>query len=199
MHVVRKIFQTIFPGGGLNKSLRILIVLNMIFTFTVGVFAPFYAIFVQKIGGDIAFAGMSWAVFTIISGVLMLFFVKWELRVREQELLLALGYLIRSAVFVSYAFMSSMSQLILTQVLWGIAAAIGVPAFAAIYSAHTSRDGSIGEWGGLEGVSAIATGVAALVGGFAIEAFGFQPIFFVMAGISTLLALYIWMLPREVL
>ncbi len=199
MYRAKKLFQAIFPGGGLNRSLRILITLNMIFTFTVGVFAPFYAIFVQKIGGDIAFAGLSWAVFTIISGVLMLFFVKWELRVREQELLLALGYLIRTAVFVSYAFMSSMSQLILTQVLWGIAAAIGVPAFSAIYSAHTSREGGIGEWGGLEGVSAIAAGMAALVGGFAIEAFGFQPVFFGMAGISFLLALYIWALPRDVL
>ena len=199
MDALRSIFHGVFPGAGLNKSLRILITLNMIFTFVVGVFAPFYAIFVQKIGGDIAFAGMSWAVFTIISGVLMLFFIKWELHVREQELLLALGYLIRSVVFISYAFMESMSQLIMTQVLWGIAAAIGVPAFAAIYGAHTSREGSIGEWGGLEGVSSIATGVAALVGGLVIESFGFQPIFFAMSGVSFLLALYIWLLPRDVL
>ncbi len=199
MNMLRNVFHAIFPGSGLNQSLRTLIVLNTIFTFLIGIFAPFYAIFVKEIGGDIAFAGISWALFTIVSGVLMLFFIKWELRVREQELLLALGYLIRSVVFVSYAFMSSIPQLLLTQVLWGIAAAIGVPAFAALYSTHTSRERSIGEWGGLEGVSSIATGVAALVGGFAIEAFGFQPVFFVMAGVSFLLALYIWLLPRDLL
>lgn len=200
MNILRIFFRVMFPGAGLNRPLRTLITINMIFTFVVGVFAPFYAVFVvEELHGNLAFAGMSWGVFTIISGVLMLLFIKWELRVREQELLLALGFLVRSVVFVSYAFMDSLPQLLLTQVLWGIAAAIGVPAFASLYSTHTTRDHSIGEWGGLEGVSAIASGVAALVGGLVIESFGFQIVFFIMAGISFLLALYIWLLPREVL
>ena len=199
MNTMRNVFHVIFPGAGLNKSLRILILLNMTITFVIGIFAPFYAVFVAKIGGDLAFAGLSWGIFGIISGVLTLFFTKWSLRVREQELLLALGYFIRGIVFLSYGFMMSMSQLILTQILWGVAAAIGVPAFDAVYSAHTSRDGSIAEWGGLEGVSSIATGIAALLGGFVINAFGFQPIFFVMSGIAFLLSIYIWFLPRDVL
>lgn len=171
----------------------------MIFTFVIGMFAPFYALFVKQIGGDIALAGVSWAVFEIICGVLTLMFTKWSLRVREQELLLALGYVLRAVVFLSYAYMTSFSQLIVTQVLWGVAAAIGVPAFDAIYSAHTSHDSSIAEWGGLEGMSAIATGFAALAGGYAIKAFGFESIFFMMSGVSFLLAIYIWRLPREVL
>ncbi len=200
MNIVRVFFHTLFPGGPLNRPLRTLITINVLFTFVVGIFAPFYAVFVvEELGGELAFAGMSWGVFTIISGVLMLLFIKWELRVREQELLLALGYLIRSVVFVSYAFMDSLPQLLLTQVLWGIAAAIGVPAFASLYSEHTSREHSIGEWGGLEGVTAIASGLAALIGGLIIESFGFQIVFFLMAGISFLLALYVWLLPRELL
>ncbi len=171
----------------------------MIFTFVIGMFAPFYALFVKQIGGDIAIAGVSWAVFEIICGLLTLMFTKWSLRVREQELLLALGYILRSVVFLSYAFMGSIAQLIITQVLWGVAAAIGVPAFDSIYSAHTTKDSSIAEWGGLEGMTAIATGVAALCGGYAIKAFGFTSIFFVMSFVSLFLALFIWRLPREVL
>jgi predicted MFS family arabinose efflux permease len=198
MQLIRHAFQLVFPSG-LNKSLRILITLNMTITFAIGMFAPFYSIFVQKISGDIAFAGLSWGVFGIVSGILTLLFTKWGLRVKEQELLLALGYFIRGIVFLSYGFMSSMAQLILTQVLWGVAAAIGVPAFDAVYSAHTSRESSIAEWGGLEGVSSIATGCAALVGGLAIATFGFQHIFFFMSFVSIALALYIWFLPREVL
>jgi predicted MFS family arabinose efflux permease len=195
----RQLYHLFIPNVHLNKSLRILVSLNMIFTFVIGMFAPFYAIFVTKINGDIALAGVSWAVFEIICGVLTLLFTRWSLRVREQELLLALGYVLRSVVFLSYAFMDSFSQLIITQVLWGIAAAIGVPAFDAIYSAHTSHESSITEWGGLEGMTAIATGLAALAGGYAIKAFGFESIFFTMSAVSFLLALYIWRLPREVL
>lgn len=199
MKLIHQVFHYFFPGAGMNKSLRILVILNMVFTFIVGVFAPFYAVFVIKIGGDIAFAGLSWAIFSVVSGVLMLFFIKWELRVREQELLLSLGYFIRAIVFVSYAFMDNMPQLIVTQVLWGVAVAIGVPAFASLFSVHTSRDHSIGEWGSLEGISSIASGVAALIGGLTIEAFGFPVVFLAMAIISFLLGLYVWMLPRDVL
>ncbi len=199
MILARQLYKILLPNIQLNSSLRILVTASVLMNFVIGVFSPFYAIFVQKISGDIAMAGVSWAVFEIVCGVLTLLFTRWSLRVHEQELLLALGYVLRAGVFLSYAFMSTMLQLILTQVLWGIAAAIGVPAFDALFSAHTSKDSSIAEWGGLEGVTGIAVGIAALVGGYVIKAFGFQSIFFGMSAISVMLAVYIWRLPREVL
>jgi predicted MFS family arabinose efflux permease len=195
----RTFYKMLLPQVHLNHSLRILITLNTTMTLVIGVFAPFYAIYVVGLGGDIAYAGMSWALLHVVCGVLTLFFTKWSLRVREQELLLALGYVIRAVVFLSYAFMTSLNQLLLTQVLWGIAIAIGVPAFDSVYSAHTTDEDSIGQWGGYEGITSIAVGISALVGGFAIEAFGFTPLFYIMAAVHLLLAVYIWKLPREVL
>ena len=113
MKILRGFFATLFPGANLSRPLRILIAVNMIFTFVVGVFAPFYAVFVvEELQGNIAFAGMSWGVFTIISGVLMLLFIRWELRVREQELLLSFGYLIRSVVFVFLKLSNSFTTLL---------------------------------------------------------------------------------------
>ncbi len=199
MSLARHIYLLLLPQVRLNKSLRILIGASTLMNFIIGMFAPFYAIYVVKIGGDIAFAGFSWAVFQVVCGVLMLLFVRWGLRVREQELLIALGYVLRAGVFLSYAFMTSMTQLLLTQVLWGIAAAIGVPAFDAVFAAHTSKDSSIAEWGGLEGVTSIAVGIAALLGGYIIKELGFTSIFFGMAALSFFLGVYIWRLPRTVL
>lgn len=199
MSLARHIYLLLLPQVRLNKSLRILIGASTLMNFIIGMFAPFYAIYVVKIGGDIAFAGFSWAVFQVVCGVLMLLFTRWGLRVREQELLIALGYVLRAGVFLSYAFMSSMTQLLLTQVLWGIAAAIGVPAFDAVFSAHTSKDSSIAEWGGLEGITSIAVGIAALLGGYIIKELGFTSIFFGMAALSFFLGVYIWRLPRTVL
>lgn len=199
MSLARHIYLLLLPQVRLNKSLRILIGASTLMNFIIGMFAPFYAIYVVKIGGDVAFAGFSWAVFQVVCGVLMLLFTRWGLRVREQELLIALGYVLRAGVFLSYAFMSSMTQLLLTQVLWGIAAAIGVPAFDAVFSAHTSKDSSIAEWGGLEGVTSIAVGIAALLGGYIIKELGFSFIFFGMAALSFFLGVYIWRLPRTVL
>lgn len=194
-----RFFRYLSPSVKLNKSLRILIAANTIMVFVIGLFAPFYAIFVQKIGGSLVFAGFSWAVLSIVSGVLILLFTKWELKVKEQELMVALGYFIRGAVFLSYAFMTNMPQLIFTQVLWGIAAAIGMPAFDALYSLHTDKDVSIAQWGGWEGIASIATGVAALLGSIIIEAFGYSAVFIIMSLVSIILGVYIWRLPREAL
>lgn len=195
----RQMYHLLLPQVHINQSLRILIAASTLMNFVIGMFSPFYAIYVQKIGGDVAFAGLSWAVFQVVCGVLMLLFTRWGLRVREQELMIALGYVLRAGVFLSYAFMTSMTQLLLTQVLWGIAAAIGVPAFDAVFAAHTTKDASIAEWGGLEGITSIAVGIAALLGGFAIQLFGFTSIFFAMAALSLSLGIYLWSLPRELL
>lgn len=196
---LKQVFEYILPQRSFNKALRILIMVNTTMVFVVGLLGPFYATFVQKIGGNIAFAGFSWAVFSIVAGVLTLLFAKWQLKVKEQELLLALGYLIRGLVFISYAFMGSITQLIFTQVLWGVGAALGTPAFDAVYSAHTTKEDSIVQWGQWEGIAAIATGIAALIGGVLIQEIGYSVVFMGMAVICFLLGIYIWRLPREVL
>jgi len=196
---IREFFKILFPQTRLNKSLRILITTNTLMVFVLGMFAPFYAVFVQKIGGDIAFIGISWAILSIVAGVLILLFSNWQLKIKEQELLIALGYFIRGIVFLSYAFMNSVSQLIFTQIVWGLGIAISAPAFDAVYGAHTTKEDSIVQWGQWEGVASITTGLAALVGGILIQMVGYFPVFISMAGLSILLGLYIWRLPRELL
>jgi predicted MFS family arabinose efflux permease len=196
---LKQIFGFILPKEKFNTSLRILISVNTAMVFIIGMLAPFYAVFVQKIGGNIAFAGFSWALLSIVAGILTLLFSNWQLKVKEQELLLALGYLIRGIVFLSYAFMGSITQLIFTQILWGIGVAFGTPAFDAVYSKHTNQKDSIVQWGYWEGIAAIATGLAAIVGGIFIQTIGYFSLFISMSVLSFLLGIYIWRLPREIL
>lgn len=196
---IRKIFDVFLPHKKLNKSLRILITANTVMVFVIGMLVPFYTIFVQKIGGGIAFAGFSWAIFLIVAGVLTFLFGRWQIKIKEQELLLAMGYFIRGAVFLSYAFMFGITQLILTQILLGIGTALGTPAFDAIYSTHTNRRDCIVQWGQWEGVASIATGLAAIIGGILIQSLGYQFVFLGMSALSVLLGIYVWRLPREVL
>ncbi len=168
--------------------------------FVLGMFSPFYALYVQKImGGNALIAGLAWGLFAITTGLLTLFFTRWKLNMKEPELLIALGYGIRGVVFLSYAFMYGIPQLLFTQLLWGLAAAIGVPAFDAVYSQHTDKDGALSEWGKWEGFASITAGLAAITGGFLIQGFGYEIIFMIMAFSSFFLAWYIWKLPRELL
>lgn len=199
MNFLKKLFGLIMPSTPLNRSLRILIVTNSILVFIIGLLAPFYAVFIEHLGGNIAFAGLAWAIYSIVAGILIFLFANWELKVKEQELLIAFGYVLRGAVFLSYAFMTSITQLIITQIFWGVATAIGTPAFDAVYADHTAKESSIVQWGEWEGISAIMTGIAALIGGIIIQSFGYQLVFLAMSVISLSLGLYIFRLPREVL
>lgn len=196
---LKKIFSIILPKSKLNSSLQILIATNAVFVFAMGLFLPFYAVFVQKIGGNIAFAGLSWGLFQIVCGILTFWLADMQIHVKEQELILALSYFLRSVVFASYAFMSSWQQLLITQILWGVAAALSAPVFDGTYAKHTSEGSSVLQWGSWEGIAAIAAGLAALVGGVLIESFGFVSIFISMSVISFFLGIYIWKLPREIL
>lgn len=195
-----KIIGGLFPARRLNKSLRVLAMVNTAMVFVVAMFSPFYAIYVQdKIGGNLAIAGFSWAVYPIVAGILIFLFSQWGMKVKEQELLLAVGYFIRGLVFLSYAFMGSIAQLIFTQVLWGIGSALGVPAFDATYGKHTSNEKSIAEWGQWEGMAYVATGAAALISGFVIQLVGYFWLFCLMSAASIFLGIYIWLLPRDLL
>lgn len=115
-----KIFNIIagvFPTRKLKKSLRILVLANTAMVFVVAMFAPFYAVYAQKINANIAIVGLSWAIYPIVAGFLTFLFSRWQMRVKEQELMLALSYIIRGGAFLSYAFMGGILQLILTQIL----------------------------------------------------------------------------------
>ncbi len=196
---LRKILAFVFPGVRLNKSLRILVAANSVFNFIVGLFTPFYAVFVERIGGSIALAGLSWAIFSVVAGILIFLFSNWELKVKEQELLIALGYILRGGVFLGYVFMTNIEQLIILQLFWGIAVALGTPAFDSVYASHTTQEAALVEWGAWEGIASIVGGIAAFVGGFLIQVFGFQTVFVIMSVLSVGLGIYIWRLPREIL
>ena len=196
---LKKILGFVLPRMRLNPSLRVLITTNAIFVFIVSLFAPFYAVFIQSIDGSVALAGFSWALYAILSGILIFLFSNWELKIKEQELLIALGYIIRAGVFLSYAFMGTLTQLFATQILWAIATALSTPAFDAVYSAHTNTEDSIVQWGQWEGISSIMVGIGALIGGLVIQSFGYGAVFIGMALISFGLGVYIWKQPRELL
>jgi len=196
---LKQFFNWLLPHRRLNRSLRILVAVNTVMVFIIGMLAPFYVVFVQEVGGSIALAGSLWALFSIVAGILTILFGRWQLHVKEQELLLALGYIIRGVVFLSYAFVTTTTQLVFAQILLGLGAALGTPAFDSIYSGHTNDKDSIVQWGQWEGIAAIAAGLAAIVSGILIQTVGYPPVFIGMSVLSFLLGIYIWSLPREVL
>ena len=178
-------------------GIKILLLSSTITTFLTGLFAPFYVLYVEKLGGDIEKAGTSLAVFSIVSGVLVLAFSVWETSVKNKKNLYISGLLLRAIVFMLYIFIDSYYTLLLAQFLLGISSALVNPSFDALFTEHLTKEKVIAEWGGWEGLTAIATGAAAFVGPYLIVSFGFGFVFTTMAVITTSIAVRLMFLPKE--
>ncbi len=182
-----------------RRSIHILLALSTLLTLLVGLFAPFYALFVEKIGGGIEIAGISWAVFSIVSGVLILLFTMWETHVVHKRKLLLAGLFLRALAFLSFVFITSITDLILAQVLMGISIALTNPSYDALFTHHTTEQKAISDWGGWEGLTSIAAGVASVTGGFLIKYFGYETVFLTIAACVFCMALYLSSVPKEML
>lgn len=180
-------------------GLRLLFRISVLMTFILAIFAPFYSLYIVNLGGSIELAGLSWAVFSIVSGIFMLIFRKWELKVRHQKNLYAFGYFLISITFLLYIFISSIYILFLAQIIFGIAIAFINPAFDTLFSKHTKKGQEITDWGSWEGSTAIATGLAAILGGLIIQNYGYLYIFLTMSLISFCLSIFIFLIPNRVL
>ena len=75
-------------------------------------------------------------------------------------------------------------DLFFVQIIFGIAEAIIVPAFDSLYSKNLDKGKAASEWGLWEGMRATVVGVAAIIGGFVAQTYGFAALFRVMAIIS---------------
>lgn len=105
----------------------------------------------------------------------------------------------RAIAFVMYIYISSVYELILAQILLGISLALSNPAFDYLFSKHADKNKELAEWGGWEGFTMIATGCAALVGGFVIKHYGYTTVFSSMAVISVLLGIFLLRTPKNIL
>ena len=183
----------------LNVSLKILLVTNGIILLAGAMLGPIYALFVEKIGGNILDAGITGAVFALTAGITTIISGRYADKIKENELIIVFGYFLLGIGFFLYSKVNSVGTLLLVPVLIGFGEAIYAPAFDSVYTKHIKK-GTAGKlWGLWEGMDYFVTAGGAVAGGFIVFKFGFNALFLIMASISILSALYILFLPRKIL
>ncbi len=180
----------------MHKQLKLFLTANAFFVLAVGMFGPIYAIFVQKVGGDILAAGTAWAIFTIISGIGILFMGKIQDKIKRDKPSIILGYALMSLGFLGYYFVSNVTQLFLVQILLGISTVVLTPAYDSFYTKYLEKGKFASQWAAWEGIWYLVTGIAALVGAFLANLFGFRILFLIMFFVS-LIGLFLSMQLKE--
>ncbi len=164
----------------MHKQLQLFLIVNSLFVLAMGMFGPIYAIFVQKIGGDILAAGTAWAVFMVVSGVGILLMGKIQDKIKKDKLSIILGYALMSLGFLGYYFVSNVKQLFLVQILLGLSTVVLTPAYDSFYTKYLEKGKFASQWAAWEATWYTVTGVAALIGAFLVKIFSFKILFLVM-------------------
>lgn len=173
----------------MNTKIRLLLTLDGFRIAAFGLLGPIYAIFVQKIGGDILDAGLAFAVYSITLGVIAYFVGRLGDRIKNQINLMVIGHILLSIGFFSYLVIKNPVQFMFAQFILGAGAAISDPIYDALFSANLDKGKQYSEWADWESLDFILTGVAAIIGSSIAEFFGFRILFIIM-GLSSLISLF---------
>jgi len=182
-----------------NKPLRILLLTNSLVLMAGYMLAPIYALFVEEIGGGLLEASFTVAAFAVAAAITNLVVGGLVDKIKQDELVVATGYLVMGGGFIGLPLVSNLWQLVMVQAVIGFAEALYSPAFDALYTTHTSRRKVGREWGAWEAMNNVMIAIGAVTGGIVATVFGFKVLFVLMGLLALISALYIFRLKRAVL
>ena len=183
--------------NSLSKHGRILLIADNLWYFGEGMLGPLFAIFAQKIGGDILDVSWAWAIYLIVTGILIMTFGKLSDKILDKEKLVIAGYALNTLCTFGYLFVSKPWHLFILQVGLGIAVAMATPTWDALYSKYEKPKNAGYAWGLSDGQAQLVSGLAIIIGGLVINYFSFNALFIIMGIIQIIATIYTFKLLKK--
>jgi MFS family permease len=174
----------------INKVVRVLVVTDFFYNGAFASFAPVFAIFIAGsiVGGSASVAGYATAMYWVTKSLVQLPIARFLDRAKGEGRgfsAMFLGYLASGFVPLAYIFAETPLHLYIIQAFYGFAMAWAVPSWYGVFTRHVDKWRISFEWS-LESVFAVglSSAIAAALGGFIADRFGFEALFFLAAVIS---------------
>jgi len=174
---------------GINKVVKLLILSDIALLGGLGFIAPIFAIFLtDRIeGGSVEVAGFAAAIYLIVKSIFVIPFGKYLDRnhgEKDDLWFVVISTLLVSFVVFGYIFSKYTWHIYSLQALYGIAMAMNVPSYTAIFTRHIDQDKEAFDWSVRSCLTGIGAGLAGALGGIVANYFGFNILFM---GIGTLI------------
>jgi len=163
----------------MNKLRKILLISDAFYILSGALMAPIYALYVEKVGGDLLDASTTFALFMLTAGIVIYALGLWEDKSKHKRKFVVLGYGLGVLGTLGYLFVNSIYFLFLVQIILGLSAAFKDPAYDELFSKVSERHLAF-FWGEWEALDYFSLGVGALFGGIIVTEFGFQALLFIM-------------------
>jgi MFS family permease len=174
----------------MNKYAKNLLIGGNIWYLGEGMLGPLFAVFSERVGGDVLDVSYAWALYLVISGILTIVVGRVADKFKCNEQLLVSGYFLNAAGTFAYLLVNNQTKLLFVQAVLGIASALASPTWDALFSKHENRKNGGLLWGLAGGSAEILTGIALVVGGILVTRFSFSTLFIVMGAVQLTAAVY---------
>ena len=163
-----------------TKAHKILLIASSLWFFGEGLFTPLFAVFSEKIGGDILDLTWALSLYLVLTGILYILFGKLLRNSKHKEVALIIGYLLNTIFTFCYILIENSTQLLFLQVGLAIAEALSTPIWDSLFAKHLEKSDDSLFWGIAGGHSQLISGIAIAVGGLVIYYFSFNLLFIIM-------------------
>jgi MFS family permease len=165
----------------LRKKEKILLYASNTWSLGEGMLGPLFAIFAERIGGNILEISWAWAVYLIIMGVCVILVGKIsDNQKNKKEKIMVAGFALNALFTFSYLLVSQPMHLFIVQAGLGISAALTIPTWNSLYAKYEDKKHDGYTWGLASGQSQITTGIAIIIGGLIVSYISFQVLFITM-------------------
>ena len=167
-----------------TRAHKILLIASSLWFFGEGLFTPLFAVFSEKIGGDILDLTWALSLYLVLTGILYIVFGKLLQNSKHKEVALVIGYLLNTVFTFSYILVHNSTQLFLLQIGLAIAEALSTPIWDSLFAKYLERNDDSFFWGIAGGHSQLISGIAIAIGGLVIYYFSFNLLFIIMGCIQ---------------
>ena len=175
----------------INKVVKFLIASDVALSAGWGFIAPIFAILIteQIEGGNAAVAGFAVGMYWVVKSVVQPFLAKY-LDGNHGEIddfyFLVGGLFVSGLIPLGYLFITLPWQLYALEFIHAIAMACVIPTWSGIFTRHIDKGKEAFDWSIDSTALGFGAGIAGMLGGILVEAFGFEVVFLLVSAFSML-------------
>lgn len=184
----------------LTKTTKILLVASSLWYFGEGLFGPLFAIYAEKIGGNLLDITWAWALYLISTGIFYVIVGRYVNQSKYKKHVMIFGYALNACFTFGYMFIENANQLFMLQVGLGMAEALSAPIWDTLFASNMENTDNTFHWSLASGHTHFVSGIAIAIGGLIANYVSFNALFLTMGiiqVIATLVQAKLLFIPNE--
>jgi MFS family permease len=185
----------------MNIVIKILILSDFIINSVSNLIAPVFAIFIVDMvpGATVAAVGIATALYLICKSVLEVpigIYVDKKKGEKDDFYTAFFGSILSAGVYFLYPAVNAVWHLYALQIILGVSSALSLPGWLGIFSRHLDKKIAAFEWSVYDVFAGVGMALAAFVGAFMVDKWGFDIVFYII-GIFSVIGAFVLLMIKD--